>query len=114
MKWMKTIGKKNPYTEILKAKPAPCKRVPMGLTVRQPSNGLKVNLQPSKRVIFDHQQSKMQIDSFKEFQSCFLVFQLIVMDFWLLKNPAPHWKTSSHVLRNTPSRHYKTSELAYA
>ena len=114
MKWMKTIGKKNPYMEILKAKPAPCKRVPMGLTVRQPSNGLNVNRQPSKRVIFYHQQSKTQIDSFKEFQSCFLVFQLMVMDFRLLKNPALNWKTSSHVLRNTPSRHYKTLELAYA
>ena len=108
MKWMKTIGKKNPYREILRAKPAQCKRVPMGLTVRQPSNGLKVNRQPSKRVIFYRQQSKMQIDSFKEFQSCFLVFQLIVMDFWLLKNPALNWKTIFHVLRNTPSRHYKS------
>ena len=42
-----------------------------------------------------------------------LVFQLIIMDFWLLKNPAPHWKTSSHVLKNTPSRLYKTLEIAY-
>ena len=25
---------------------------------------------------------------------------------------APDWKTSSHVLKNTPSRHYKTLELA--
>ena len=38
---------------------------------------------------------------------------LIVMDFWLLKNQAPNCKTSSHVLKNTPSRHYKTLELAY-
>jgi len=70
MKWMKTIGKKNPYREILRAKPAPCKRVPMGLTVRQPSNGLIFNRKPSKKVIFYRQQSKMQIASFKEFQSC--------------------------------------------
>ena len=35
------------------------------------------------------------------------------MDFWLLKNPAPHWKTSSYVLKNTPSRLYKTLEIAY-
>ena len=43
----------------------------------------------------------------------FLVFQLIIMDFWLLKNPALNWKTSSHVLKNTSSRLYKTLEIAY-
>ena len=30
-----------------------------------------------------------------------------------LKNPAPTWKTSSHVLKSTPSGHYKTLEIAY-
>ena len=43
----------------------------------------------------------------------FLVFQLIIMDFWRLKNPAPKWKTTSHVLKNTPSRLYETLEIAY-
>ena len=38
---------------------------------------------------------------------------LIVMDFWLLKNQAPNWKISSHVLKNTPSGHHKTLKLAY-
>ena len=77
-----------------------------------------VNRQSSKKVIFYRQPSKMKIDiSCQTFQGIsillFLVFQLIVIDFWRLKNPAPNKKTSSYVLKNTPSRLYKTLELAY-
>ena len=94
---------------------------------RQPSNDLKFNRQPSKKVI-QFLPSKMQIDVDRQKVSrhfnlgCFSISadraplkikHLIVMDFWLLKNRAPNWKTSSHVLKNTPSRHYKTLELAY-
>ena len=70
-----------------------------------------------KKFIFYRQPSKMQIDTVKKFPGIsillFSLFQLIVMVYWLLKNPAPNWKTSSHVLKSTPSRHYKTLELAY-
>ena len=45
----------------------------MGLT-RQPSIGLKFNRLPWKKVIFYRQSLKK------------VVFQLIFMDFWLLKN----------------------------
>ena len=79
----------------------------------------RVNRQPSKRLLFTVNRQKCKLILIvQKFQGIsvllFLVFQLIIMDFWLLKNPAPHWKTSSHVLKNTPSRHYKTLlEIAY-
>ena len=76
----------------------------------------RVNRQPSKKVNFYRQPSKMKVDiDCPKISSHFslLVFQLIIMDFWLLKNPAPKWKTTSHVLKNTPSRLYKTLEIAY-
>jgi len=88
---------------------------PNDQTINESLNG--VNRQPSKKFIFYRQPSKMQIDTVKKFRGIsillFFLFQLIVMVYWLLKNPAPNWKTSSHVLKSTPSRHYKTLELAY-
>ena len=36
----------------------------------------------------------------------------IILSSWTYRQ-APNWKTSSHVLKNTPSRHYKTLQLAY-
>ena len=70
------------------------------LTIYESLNG--VDRQPWKKFIFYRQPSKMQIDTVKKFRSCFLfLFQLIVMVFQLLKNPAPNWKTSSHVLLKT-------------
>ena len=50
------------------------------LTIYESLNG--VDRQPSKKFIFYRQPSKMQIDTVKKFQSCFLfLFQLIVMVF---------------------------------
>ena len=87
----------------------------MQMTIYDSLNG--VNRQPSKKFTFYRQPSKMQIvpsKRVKVFQSCFLfLFQLIVMVFQLLPNPAPNWKTSSYVFKNTPSRHYKTLEPVY-
>ena len=78
----------------------------------------RVNRQPSKRLLFTVNRQKCKLILIvQKFQGIsvllFLVFQLIIMDFWLLKNPAPHWKTSPYVLKNTPSRLYKTLEIAY-
>ena len=80
----------------------------------------RVNRQPPKKVryffIVNRQKCRL-ILIVQKFQGIsvllFSVFQLIIMDFWFLKNPAPHWKTSSYVLKNTPSRLYKTLEIAY-
>ena len=76
--------------------------------------GLTVSRQ---KIFFYLQPSTMQTDTVKKFRGTsnllFFLFQLIVIVYWLLKNTAPKWKTSSHVLKSTPSRHYKTLELAY-
>lgn len=66
----------------------------------------RVNRQLSKKDISYHQLSKIpkvQIDGNRQnFQDPsifhFSVSRVIVMVYWLLVNPGPDWKTSSHAL----------------
>ena len=79
---------------------------------------IRLTTSRQKRLLFTVNRQKCRLILIvQKFQGIsvllFLVFQLIIMDFWRLKNPAPKWKTTSHVLKNTPSRLYKTLEIAY-
>ena len=82
--------------------------VSMGSTARQPSNGLKLNRQPSKKVIFIVNRQKwrlrLTVKTFKVFQIS--LFQLISTEFWLLENFYTAKASSMHVLKNSISTHY--------
>jgi len=75
---------------------------------RQPSNGLKSKRQPSKKVLFYRQLSKLHNICFKV--SHISLIHLIFTDFGLLVE-----NSVSPMFSNTPwfSRHYKTLKLAY-
>ena len=79
----------------------------MGLTVSH-QKAKKCNRQPSKKVIFYRQPSKMQIEINRQRVSS----QLILPGFWLLKK-LQTGKTTSHVLKNTLSSHYNTRSTSF-
>ena len=75
---------------------------------RQPSNGLKSKRQPSKKVLFYRQLSKLH-------NNCFKVSHISLLT-WSSPTSGSWWKTQlvrPHVLKHAFSRHYKTLKLAY-
>ena len=76
-------------------------------------NGLRFNLSPSKRQFLPSTVKMQKSDPSKSFKVFKISpFQLIFTDLWFLKN-INTGKTSSHVVKNTLSRHYKTLQFAY-